>query len=138
MTKLKMGMHNTITAERFHIIKAALAEGMGEEAVMAKYGIKKTTLKYIEKSNNFYEYHLRTETLPAARKMPKVIAPSSGLEFEDFSYKRPKQSKITAERRASREDESGARVVGIVAILGIAIIGLVALYVLATLWNTKN
>lgn len=88
MTKLKMGMHNPITAERFKIIKAALAGGMDDDAVMRRYEIKKTTLRYIKKSVTFYEYRLYTETLPAARKMPTVYGAKSGLAFEDYKPKR--------------------------------------------------
>lgn len=85
MTKLKMGIHNQIDAERFHLIRGAMADGMPDEQLMKKYEIKQTTLRYIRKSKTYYEYRLYTEALPAARKMGKVIAPSSGLAFEDYS-----------------------------------------------------
>lgn len=131
-TKLKMGMHNRITAERFHLIKAALADGMSEAAVMARYDIKRTTMRYIQKSVNYYEYRLYTETLPAARKMPKVIAPSSGLAFEDFSYRRHKKPKPPV-AQPTWQDEINAKSTSIVVITGIAILGIVALGVLAIL-----
>lgn len=134
---MKMGMHNSITPERFHLIKAALAEGMSEETAMQKYDIKRTTLKYIKKSTSFYEYRLLTEYLPAARKMPKVVAPSSGLEFEDFSYRKNKGDKAAAEKRASREDGATNKMVALVAVEAIAIISLVALAALVYFWNQK-
>lgn len=137
MTKLKMGRHNCVSAERFHTIKAAMAEGLSDAAIMAKYDIKKTTLKYIKKSTNFYEYRLFTEILPAARKMPTVIAPSSGLAFEDFSYKKRKKDKVVAERRASREDEATNKMVALVTIAVTWVIALVALDALASFWNQK-
>lgn len=134
MTKLKMGMHNPITAERFHIIKAALTEGISEDGVMAKYGIKRTTLKYIKTSINFYEYRLRTETLPAARKMPTVIAPSSGLAFEDFSYKKKKTPKKCCSMSNDKmKDQAISAVVVITAFACVAIVALAALIV----WSSK-
>lgn len=91
MAKLRMGRHNAISAERFHIIRGAIAEGMSDEQVMKKYDIKHTTLAYIQKSKTYYEYQLYTEKLPAAKKIGKVIAPSSGLTFEDYDMKKIKQ-----------------------------------------------
>lgn len=139
MTKLKMGMHNAITKERFSLIKAALAEGMSEDAVMTKYEIKRTALKHIQKSTNFYEYRLYTEILPAARKLPTVIAPSSGLAFEDFSYRKRKtpRTKEETERRSWQEDMYYNRMVGTIAISIIAIIGIVAIGALVTFWSNK-
>lgn len=136
MTKIKMGKYNTVTPERFHLIKATLAEGMSDESVMEKYGIKRTTLRYIKKSTNFYEYRLLTEILPASRKMPKVVAPSSGLEFEDFSWKK-KSNKVRAEKCANREDETTARIVGIIAIVAIVVIGIMGLGLLMSIWKIK-
>lgn len=130
---IKMGMHNRISPERFHIIKASISEGMGDNTAMAKYGIKKTTLNYIKKSTNFYEYRLLTETLPAARKMPKVIAPSSGLEFEDFSYRKKKKDKTGFGRCPGCVNEAPNHLVGIIAATGIIVIGLVALVLLSSL-----
>lgn len=124
---IKMGRYNRITAERFHVIKAALAEGMSDSAVMAKYEIKKTTLRYIQKSASFYEYRLFTEMLPAARKMPKVIAPSSGLEFEDISYKKKKVAKNPAatHKTQSRKRNNAIKIRIVVGVAGLIIIGLI-------------
>lgn len=137
MTKLKMGRHNAITAERFHQIKGALAEGMSADAVMTKYEVKHTTLRYIEISKNFYEYRLRTETLPAARKMPTVIAPSSGLAFEDFSYRKKRPSKRQLEQQARREEEASTRMFGLVAIVAMAVIGMIAVGIIVMIWSGK-
>lgn len=102
MTKLKMGMHNRITLERFELIRSAITEGMSDQEIMRRYGIKHTTLQYIAKSETFYEYRLYTETLPAARKMPTVIMPSSGLALEDYEPKkcRAKSQENTVDRQS--------------------------------------
>lgn len=104
MTKLKMGMHNRITPERFELIRSAIAGGMSDQEIMRRYEIKRTTLQYIAKSKTFYEYRLYTETLPAARKMPKVIMPSSGLALEDYESKKYR-AKIQ-DKAADRQSES--------------------------------
>lgn len=122
---IKMGRHNRITAERFHIIKAALAEGMSENAVMTKYEIKTTTLRYIQKSVNYYEYRLYTEMLPAARKMPKVVAPSSGLEFEDISYKKRKTNKLSSTKPPSKAETTSMATCLIAAVIGLIAISLI-------------
>lgn len=137
MVKLKMGRHNAITAERFHQIKGALAEGMSADAVMAKYEVKSTTLRYIETSKDFYEYRLRTETLPAARKMPTVIAPSSGLAFEDFSYRKKRLSKRQLEQRDRREEEATTRMMSLVVIVAMTAIGMLAMGIIVIIWSGK-
>lgn len=135
VTKLKMGMYNRISPERFHLIKAAISEGMDDELVMRKYEIKRTTLRYIKRSINFYEYRMLTEVLPAARKMPKVIAPNSGLEFEDFSYRKKQNKK--AFRKCSCDERTDCKVC-FTAIISIAVVGLVVILgVMASSWNIK-
>ncbi len=124
-TKLRMGMHNPITAERFKIIKAAILGGMSEEEVMRRYEIKRTTLKYIKRSMTFYEYRLWTETLPAARKMAPVIEPNSGVAFED--YVRPKHSSKVEIPQSNGSDSNIAKI-AIVAIVGV--VALVAFYLI--------
>ena len=84
--RLRMWMHNRITAERFHIIKGAIAGGMAGPTIEKKYNIKRTTLSYIRKARSYYEYQLLTERLPRAKKMPKVYGEKSGLPFEDYGY----------------------------------------------------
>lgn len=82
--KLRMGMHNRITAERFHVIKGAIADGMAGPAIEKKYNIKHTTLGYIRRAKTYYQYRLLTEGVPRAKKMPKVYGEKSGLIFEEY------------------------------------------------------
>lgn len=89
MVSIRMGAANRVTAERFHVIKGALAENLSDQTIMRKYGVKKTTLNYIKISKNFYEYRLRTEPLPGARKMPKIYN-SYGLAYEDYRDFKPR------------------------------------------------
>lgn len=125
--KLRMGMHNPITAEHFKIIKTALAGGMSDDAVMQRYEIKKTTLGYIKKSATFYEYRLYTEMLPAARKMPKVVEPNSGVAYEDYgSITRRRSNEL------DREAERTAYAAGMWAVLTIAVLALICVAVIVT------
>lgn len=122
--KLRMGMHNPITAERFKIIKAAIIGGMNDEAVMRRYGIKRTTLKYIQKSTTFYEYRLYTEVIPAARKMPKVVEPNSGVAYEDYgdvTRKRSDDLDRDAERTAYASGMWAVVVIAVLALICIAV-----------------
>lgn len=115
MTNLRMGSANRVTAERFHLIKGALAEHMPDEQVMSKYQIKKTTLQYIKKSKTFYEYRLRTEAIPSARRMPKVVEYSSGVAYEDYDYrKRLCKDKRDLERQMKRDDSHVLQMLGAV------------------------
>lgn len=124
--KLRMGMHNAITAERFKIIKAAIAGGMTDAQVMSRYEIKRTTLKYIKKSVTYYEYRLYTEVLPAARKVPQVIEPNSGVAFEDYRPSFFSRKPLTYKRG----DDNGEVYLWAVIIGAIAIVGLICLAVI--------
>lgn len=117
--KLRMGMHNRITAERFHVIKGAIADGMAGPAIEKKYNIKRTTLSYIRKASSYYEYQLLTERLPRAKKMPKVYGEKSGLPFEDYGYtpiffsiKKVKPVDEMKSNRLDREATKSAECVG--------------------------
>lgn len=123
-TKLKMGRHNPVTAERFKLIKAALAGGMSDEGVMRRYEIKRTTLSYIKRSVTFYEYRLLTETLPAARKMPTVVEPNSGVAYEDYSMARKRKSANGASK--GNGDDPYILGVIVVAVAALVVVGIVA------------
>lgn len=117
--RLRMGMHNCITAERFHIIKGAIADGMAGPAIEKKYNIKRTTLSYIRKARSYYEYQLLTERLPRAKKMPKVYGEKSGLPFEDYGYapiffsiKKVKPTDSSRSNRLDHEAIKSAEVLG--------------------------
>lgn len=126
MTKLKMGMHNRITAERFHIIRGAVLGGMNDEEVMRRYEIRRTTLKYIKKSRTFYEYRIWTETLPAARKMPTVYGVKSGLAFEDY---KPKRCEFKPLHKSAQAEEYCFSIIAIL-VLALVIISLLAITVI--------
>ncbi len=130
---LKMGTSNKITAERFHAIKGALGHGLDDVRVMADFGIKATTLRHIKRSKTYYEYRLRTEYIPAARKMPQVVAEQSGLAFEDYMPTRKQVVRYKAEK-ADREAAHTAWAFGIWALTAmiVMIIGIICVFILLT------
>ncbi len=111
--KLKMGIHNPVTKERFQVIKGALVGGMTREAVKKKYNIKDTTLSYIRRAETYYEYRLLTERLPRPKKMPTVYGEKSGLPFEDYGYGpiffSVKKVKPTDELKSNRLDREATK-----------------------------
>ena len=130
MGKLKMGISNRITLKRFNEIKSSI-DDLTDKQVMERYNIRTTTLKYIKKSKNFYEYRLLTETIPAARKMPTVIEPTSGVEYEDFSCKGYRNKPPKLERSMMRDDRHTANMFGTVLLVGLIVLGIVAIVVVA-------
>lgn len=128
--KLKMGMHNPVTKERFQVIKGALAGGMTREAVKKKYNIKDTTLRYIRRAETYYEYRLLAERLPRPKKMPTVYGEKSGLPFEDYGYgpiffsvKKVKPTHKEVSNRLDREADVTARAVGLMMVGALIVVG---------------
>ena len=136
--RLKMGMHNPITKERFQVIKGALVGGMTREAVKKKYDIKDTTLNYIRRAETYYEYRLLTERLPHPKKMPPVYGPKSGLAFEltdirpiFFPAKKVKPVDELRSNRLDRESVQSAYCLGLLILGSIGVIAIVMAFVLA-------
>lgn len=118
-----MGIHNRITAERYHQIKAELHSAKDDKTIMEKYDIGATTAWLIRNTSSFYEYRLRTD--PKLRKMRhkplRVMTPTSGLYFEDY---RPKRTSVCSKTfmKENRElsnqlDQTAERVASVIGIL---------------------
>lgn len=129
--KLRMGIHNRITAERFHTIKGAIANGMTGPAIEKKYDVKRTTLQYIRRAKTFYEYRLLTERLPRGKKMPTVYGEKTGLPFEDYGYtpiffsvKKVKPTQTELSNRLDQEAESSARGIGLMLTAALVVVGI--------------
>lgn len=134
--KLRMGMHNRITAERFHVIKEAIADGMAGPTIEKKYNIKHTTLSYIRRAKTYYQYRLLTEGVPRVKKMPKVYGQKSGLPFEDYGctpiFFSIKKVKPTDEPNRSRSNSSEAEYAKtMLLLLGACIFAVLALSLIA-------
>ena len=119
MAKLKMGMHNRVTERRFYTIKGALNKGMGNAKAMAKFKVGDSTIRKIRRCKNFREYRLENH---AKHVEIKVVAPGSGLLFEDYP---PKQLHPMSDQ-LDREAELTARHFGI-CLLGIMVIAAISI-----------
>lgn len=121
--KLRMGMHNRITHDRFQAIKDDLNNGLPVQKVAKRHSVSDSTVRKVRRSRNFNEYRIDAEALKNRRNQIVVIAPKSGLPFEDFGP--------TKSSRNSREVEESAKNFRIIAlgIIGIIVLGLIAILV---------
>lgn len=119
MAKLKMGIHNRITERRFYAIKTALNKGMACAKAMATFRVSKSTINKVRRCKNYRDYKLENQ---AKHVEIKVIAPKSGLMFEDYA---PKSLHHT--NALDREAENTAKAAGI------CLIGMLVIFALAAI-----
>lgn len=84
---LRMGMHNRITCDRFQAIKDDLNNGLPTTKVAKRHSVSDSTVRKIKRSKNFKEYRIDAEALKNRQSQIVVVAPKSGLSFEDFGAK---------------------------------------------------
>lgn len=137
--KLRMGMHNRITKERLEAIKDDCNKGLPTTKIAKRHSVSEGTVRKVRRNRTYHEYRLREVR---NRKEPMaVIAPTSGLPFEDFGLKRiffsPKKVKPTVDRslssRLNREAENTARAVSvlILGVVGVIVLALVIVFVIS-------
>lgn len=137
--KLRMGMHNRITKERWEAIKDDCNKGLPTTKIAKRHSVSEGTVRKVRRNRTYHEYRLREVR---NRKEPMaVIAPTSGLPFEDFELKRiffsPKKVKPTVDRslssRLNREAENTARAVSvlILGVVGVIVLALVIVFVIS-------
>lgn len=137
--KLRMGMHNRITKERWEAIKDDCNKGLPTTKIAKRHSVSEGTVRKVRRNRTYHEYRLievRNRKEPMA-----VIAPTSGLPFEDFGPKRiffsPKKVKPTVDRslssRLNREAENTARAVSvlILGVVGVIVLALVIVFVIS-------
>lgn len=138
--KLRMGMHNRITRDRWQAIKDDCNKGMPTTKIAKRHSVSDSTVRKVRRSRSFNEYRIDTEALKNRRNPIVVVAPKSGIPFEDFgarpifSSKMLKVRGLTMNDRLEREAEKSARTFGIIAlwVIVFGIIGLIALEVIMT------
>lgn len=137
--KLRMGMHNRVTIDRWQAIKDDLNAGIPVAKAAKRHSVSEGTVRKVRRSKNFHEYRIRAEELKKARHEIVVIAPKSGIPFEDFGPKPFFSSKTLKPRnpvisnRLDRESDNAAKSVGLIFLLatvGLSIIGIVGLVVI--------
>lgn len=128
--KLKMGMHNRVTKERFEAIKDDVNRGLPIAKITKRHGVSDGTVRKVRRSKDFHEYRIRADEQVRSRKPIVVIAQKSGLPFEDFGAKpifsskllKQEVKKISGSDRYDKEGEKAARLIGIVMLGWILII----------------
>lgn len=83
----KMGMHHPVTLERFTTIKQALNKGMQNNKAAKEFGFSLSTIQRIRRSKDYHTYRIRADKQIRSRQAMVVIAPKSGLPYEDFGRK---------------------------------------------------
>ena len=77
--KLRMGMHNRITKERWEAIKDDCNKGLPTTKIAKRHSVSEGTVRKVRRNRTYHEYRLREVR---NRKEPMaVIAPTSGLPF---------------------------------------------------------
>lgn len=136
---LRMGMHNRITKERWEDIKNDCDKGLSTAKIAKQRSVSEGTVRKVRRNKTYHEYRLREVR---SRKEPMiVIAPTSGLPFEDYGPKKlffsPKKvmpvADRTLSRRLDREAENTARAVGIMilGIIGVIVLALVIVFIIS-------
>lgn len=128
--KLRMGIHNRVTSDRFQAIKDDLNNGFPVAKVAKRHSVSDSTVRKVRRSKNFREYRISAEDLKNRRQSIVVVAPKSGLSFEDFGPKPIFSSKMLKSKGmdGSHHDvEKPTKITGIIAlgIVGIIVLALV-------------
>jgi len=131
--KLRMGMHNRITIDRFQAIKDDVNKGLSVAKIAKRHSVSESTVRKVRHSKNFHEYRIDAEALKNRRQPIIVIAEQSGLPFEDFgpkpifALKMLKPKNPTISNQLDREAEKSAQSLGIIALgmIGVVALGLI-------------
>lgn len=130
--KLRMGMHNRITIDRWRAIKDDLNNNISTATIAKRHGVSESTVRKVRRSRNYHEYRVLNDK--RLKSPTVVIAPKSGLPYEDFGPKplffspkmlKPKDRIISDQ--LDYKSENTARMFGIVMLgaLGIVVLALV-------------
>lgn len=138
--KPRMGMHNRITKERWEAIKDDCNQGMPTTEIAKRRSVSEGTVRKVRRSKDFHEYRIRADEQVRSRKPIVVIAPKSGLAFEDFGAKPIFSSKLLKQEvkktlssdRCDKEGEKTAHLVGIVMLGWVLIIAAIAITLVIT------
>lgn len=82
MTALRMGSANKITEERYKKIKAEAKSPKDDERLMAKYGIKASSIRRIRNTDNFWEFRATGTTGRKEREHLKSVLADNQEEIQ--------------------------------------------------------
>lgn len=137
--RLRMGIHNRITAERFQAIKNDINDELPIAKIAKRHNVSDSTVRKVRRSKDFHEYRIRADEQVHSRRAVVVVSPVAGVPFEDFGRKpifsSPKISKdadLALSDRLDRESENTAKCLGLVllGIIGVLSLAFVAILII--------
>lgn len=130
--KLRMGMHNKVTIDRWQAIKDDTKTDLSVAKIAKRNSVSESTVRRVRRSKTYHEYRLSHDK--TLKEPIVVVAKSCNVPYEDFgrkplffSPKKVKPTNLELSNRLDREAEKTARC------LGIVIVGIVGLLALAML-----
>lgn len=133
--KLRMGMHNRITKERWEAIKDDCNNGFPVTRIAKRHFVSEGTVRKVRRNKTYHEYRLRE--VDGRKGLETVTARSCGVAYEDFgrkplffSPKKVKPTNLELSNRMDREAEKTARAVGLgmLSVVGIITLALVIVF----------
>lgn len=128
--KLRMGIHNKITLDRWQAMKDDLKTGLSVSMVAKRHSVSESTVRRVRRSKTYHEYRLSHDR--SLKEPVVVVAKSCNVPYEDFgrkplffSPKKVKPTNLELSNRLDREAEKTARC------LGVVLAGIVAIVVVA-------
>lgn len=132
--KLRMGIHNKVTIDRWQAMKDDLKAGLPVSKIAKRHSVSKGTVRKVRRSKTYHEYRLREVN---RHSNPEIVTASCGVAYEDFgrkplffSPKKVKPTNLALSNQLDREAEKTARAVGLVmlSIVGIITLALVIVF----------
>ncbi len=132
--KLRMGIHNKVTIDRWQAMKDDLKAGLPVSKIAKRHSVSEGTVRKVRRSKTYHEYRLREVN---RHSNPEIVTASCGVAYEDFgrkplffSPKKVKPTNLALSNQLDREAEKTARAVGLVmlSIVGIITLALVIVF----------
>lgn len=134
--KLRMGIHNKVTIDRWQAMKDDLKAGLPVSKIAKRHSVSEGTVRKARRSKTYHEYRLREVN---RHSNPEIVTASCGVAYEDFgrkplffSPKKVKPTNLALSNQLDREAEKTARAVGLVMLSMVGIITLALVIVFLT------
>lgn len=134
--KLRMGIHNKVTIDRWQAMKDDLKAGLPVSKIAKRHSVSEGTVRKVRRSKTYHEYRLREVN---RHSNPEIVTASCGVAYEDFgrkplffSPKKVKPTNLALSNQLDREAEKTARAVGLVMLSMVEIITLALVIVFLT------
>lgn len=130
--KLRMGIHDKVTIDRWQAMKDDLKAGLPIEKIARRNSVSESTVRRVRRSKTYREYRLSHDR--SLKEPVVVVAKSCNVPYEDFgrkplffSPKKVKPTNLELSNRLDREVEKTARCLGVVlaGIVGIVVVSFI-------------